>query len=62
MVSLRRCIALALIFAGTGLGACVGKQHAGPGGAGLGGSAVGGSAIAGNGGGGTRCCRRVFAA
>ena len=53
MVSLRRCIALTLIFAGTGLGACVGKQHAGPGGAGLGGSAVGGSAIAGNGGGGT---------
>ena len=53
MVSLRRCIALVLLFAGTGLGACGGKQHGGPGGAGLGGSAVGGSAVAGNGGGGT---------
>ena len=53
MVSLRRCIALTLIFAGTGLGACGGKQHGGLGGAGLGGSAVGGSAVAGNGGGGT---------
>ena len=70
MVSLRSCIALTLIFAGAGLGACGGKQHGGLGGAGLGGSAVGGNGVAGNGGGGTggsmasdaRCFPRVFAA
>lgn len=49
MVSLRRCIGLTLLFAGTGLAGCGGKPHGGVGDGGLGGGALGG----GSGGGGT---------
>jgi len=48
-----RIIALTLILAGTGLGACGGNQHGGLGSAGRGGGSLGGSAVAGGGGGGT---------
>ena len=56
MVSFRRCILLALLLAGTGLGGCGGKQHGGMGGLGggaLGGGGLGGGGLAGGGGGGT---------
>lgn len=53
MVSLRRRIALTLVFAATGLGACGDNQHGsgGRGGGSLGGSGLGGSAAGGSGGG-----------
>jgi hypothetical protein len=53
MVSLRRRISLTLIFAGTALGGCGGKQHGGLGGVGGVGGGLGGSALGGSGGGGT---------